>query len=100
MSEKNPASDVGVLLLTLQINFIATRRFGDQDHILPKFGKNVEIRLLCSAVLFCNGNLIQKIDLVARSTFDKMLEKHPASDFGVLLLMLQLNFIATRRFGN
>jgi hypothetical protein len=33
MSEKNPASDFGVLLLTLQLNFIAKRRFGDQDHI-------------------------------------------------------------------
>jgi hypothetical protein len=44
--------------------------------------------------------LIQKLDLVTRSTFDKMSDKHPASDFGVLLLILQLNFIATRRFGD
>jgi hypothetical protein len=33
MLEKNPAFDVGVLLLTSQWNFIATRRFADQDHI-------------------------------------------------------------------
>jgi hypothetical protein len=32
MSEKNPASDFGVLPWTLQLNFIATIRFGDQDH--------------------------------------------------------------------
>jgi hypothetical protein len=33
MSEKKTASDFGVLLLTLQFNFIATRRFGDQKHV-------------------------------------------------------------------
>jgi hypothetical protein len=49
---------------------------------------------------FCNESLIQIVDLVIRSTFDKMSEKNPASGFGVLLLTLQLNFIATRRFGD
>jgi hypothetical protein len=44
--------------------------------------------------------LVHKIDLVIRFTFDKMLEKHQAFDFGVLLLTSQLNFIAKRRFGD
>jgi hypothetical protein len=45
---------------------------------------------------YCNENLVQKIGLVIRPTFDKMSEKNAASDFNVLLLALQLNFIATR----
>jgi hypothetical protein len=49
---------------------------------------------------FCNGNLAQNIDLVIRSTFDKMSEKNPAFDVGVMLLPLQLSFIATHRFGD
>jgi hypothetical protein len=52
MLEKNPAFDFGVLMLTLQLNFIATRWFGDQDHIYPKFGENAGIRLLGFVVKF------------------------------------------------
>jgi hypothetical protein len=48
----------------------------------------------------CNEILLQNTDLVIRSTFNEMSEKNPAFDFGVLLLILQLRFIATRRFGD
>jgi hypothetical protein len=54
--------------------------------------------------MFCcqlrNESLFRNIDLIIRSTFDKMSEKHPAFDVSVLLLTLQLNFIATRRIGD
>jgi hypothetical protein len=48
----------------------------------------------------CNWTLLQHVDLVIRTTFKQSLENMLGSDYYVLLLTLQWNFIPKNRFGD
>jgi hypothetical protein len=59
-------SDCYVLLLALQLNFIAKPRFGDQVHILPNFGRK-QIASDCYVLLLTlQLNVIAKLCPVGR----------------------------------
>jgi hypothetical protein len=93
------ASDCYVLVLTLQVNFLAKRRFGDQVHILPNFWENMASD--CYVLV-----LTLQFNFVAKRRFGDQVHIWPnfgenmASDCYVLVSTLHLNFIAKPRFGD
>jgi hypothetical protein len=99
ISGTNMASDCYVLVLTLQLNFLAKRRFGDQVHIWPNFLENMASD--CYVLV-----LTLQFNFVAKCRFGDQVHIWPnfgenmASDCYVLVLALQLYFIAKPRFGD